>query len=94
MIQIEKTPNPNAVKFIGNKKFSSVGSQEFQSKNIGEVKNVFIKKLLELDGVELIFVSEDFLSVKKNDKVVIVAGTPPNKEAATNLIRVMKIGEF
>lgn len=31
---------------------------------------------------------------KKNDKVVIVAGTPPNKEAATNLIRVMKIGEF
>ena len=69
MIQIEKTPNPNAVKFIGNKKFSSVGSQEFQSKNIGEVKNIFIKKLLELDGVELIFVSEDFLSVKKNDKV-------------------------
>ena len=31
---------------------------------------------------------------KKDDKVVIVAGTPPNKEAATNLIRVMKIGEF
>ena len=30
---------------------------------------------------------------KKNDKVVIVAGTPPNQEAATNLIRVMKIGE-
>ena len=30
---------------------------------------------------------------KKNDKVVIVAGTPPNEEAATNLIRVMKIGE-
>ena len=30
----------------------------------------------------------------KNDKVVIVAGTPPNKEAATNLIRVMKIGEY
>ena len=69
MIQIEKTPNPNAIKFIGNKKFSSVGSQEFQSKNIGEVKNVFIKKLLELEGVELIFVSQDFLSVKKNDKV-------------------------
>ena len=31
---------------------------------------------------------------KKDDKVVIVAGTPPNKEAATNLVRVMKIGEF
>ena len=32
-------------------------------------------------------------NLKKNDKVVIVAGTPPNEEAATNLIRVMKIGE-
>ena len=31
---------------------------------------------------------------KKNDKVVLVAGTPPNKEAATNLLRIMKIGEF
>jgi len=30
---------------------------------------------------------------KKNDKVVIVAGTPPNQEDATNLLRVMKIGE-
>ena len=28
---------------------------------------------------------------KKNDKVVIVAGTPPNQEAATNLLRVMKM---
>ena len=34
------------------------------------------------------------MNFKKNDTVVIVAGTPPNKEAATNLIRVMKIGEF
>ena len=37
---------------------------------------------------------KDEKKFKKNDKVVIVAGTPPNKEAATNLIRVMKIGEF
>ena len=37
---------------------------------------------------------KDEKNFKKNDKVVIVAGTPPNKEAATNLIRVMKIGEF
>ena len=37
---------------------------------------------------------KDEMNFKKNDTVVIVAGTPPNKEAATNLIRVMKIGEF
>ena len=37
---------------------------------------------------------KDEMNFKINDTVVIVAGTPPNKEAATNLIRVMKIGEF
>ena len=30
--------------------------------------------------------------VKKGDRVVIVAGTPPNKEASTNLIRVHTVG--
>ena len=30
----------------------------------------------------------------KDDKVVVVAGTPPNVEAATNLISVLKIGEL
>jgi pyruvate kinase len=36
---------------------------------------------------------QTYKNFKKNDKVVIVAGTPPNQEAATNLLRVMKIGE-
>ena len=30
--------------------------------------------------------------VKSGDMVVIVAGTPPNKEASTNLIRVHTVG--
>ena len=30
--------------------------------------------------------------VKAGDRVVIVAGTPPNKEASTNLIRVHTVG--
>ena len=30
MIQIENTPNPNALKFISDKKMSEVGTKEYQ----------------------------------------------------------------
>jgi len=69
MIHIENTPNPNALKFLSEKKISSVGTREFQKANIKEINNYFIKNLLNLDGVELVLVSENFLSVKKNEKI-------------------------
>ena len=69
MIHIENTPNPNALKFLSEKKISSVGTQEFQKVNIKKINNYFIKNLLNLDGVELGLVSENFLSVKKNEKI-------------------------
>jgi Fe-S cluster biogenesis protein NfuA len=69
MIHIEDTPNPNALKFLCEKKISSVGTQEFQKANIKKINNYFIKNLLNLDGVELVLVSENFLSVKKNEKI-------------------------
>ena len=69
MIHIENTPNPNALKFLSEKKISSVGTQEFQKANIKKINNYFIKNLLNLDGVELVLVSENFLSVKKNEKI-------------------------
>ena len=50
MIQIETTPNPNALKFIANQNFSEIGTREFQKKDIKDIKNDFIKNLLELDG--------------------------------------------
>ena len=55
-------------------------------------------KIDRFDTTEAMFqIADSWLQTnknfKKNDKVVIVAGTPPNEEAATNLIRVMKIGE-
>ena len=68
MIQIENTPNPNAIKFLSENKISEVGTQEFQKIKIGEIKNNFIKSLLKIDGVELILVSNNFLSVKKEEK--------------------------
>lgn len=67
MIQIENTPNPNALKFLSNKKMSEVGIKEYQKNKISEVQNDFIKSLLKIKGVELILISENFLSVKKED---------------------------
>ena len=69
MIYTENTPNPNAIKFLSKKKFSEIGVKEFQKKDIQKVENYFIKNLLKFDGVELIIVSENFISVKKNDVV-------------------------
>ena len=69
MIQIENTPNPNSLKFVSENKISSIGTKEFQKNTINEINNNFIKNLLNLDGVELVLVSDNFLSVKKNDKI-------------------------
>ena len=67
MIQIETTPNPNALKFVANQNFSEIGTKEFQKKDIKDIKNDFIKTLLELEGVELVLISEKFISVKKSE---------------------------
>ena len=69
MIQIENTPNPNALKFLSNKKMSEVGIKEYQKNKISEVQNDFIKSLLKIKGVELILISENFLSVKKKEMI-------------------------
>tara|TARA_B100001029_G_C14868433_1_gene343132 strand:+ start:165 stop:722 length:558 start_codon:yes stop_codon:yes gene_type:complete len=68
MIQIENTPNPNALKFLSDQTISEVGTIEFQKKKINEIHNSFVKNLLNIDGVELILFSENFLSVKKQEK--------------------------
>ena len=69
MIYTENTPNPNAIKFLSEKTFSEVGVVEFQKKDIKNIRNNFIKNLLDFDGVELVLVSKKFISVKKNEKI-------------------------
>ena len=69
MIQIETTPNPNSLKFLSEKTISSIGSEEFQKSDIKNLKNPFIKELLGFQGVELVLLSKNFLSVKKTDDV-------------------------
>ena len=69
MIQTETTPNPNSLKFLSEKTISSIGSEEFQKSNINNLNNPFIKELLGFQGVELVLLSKNFLSVKKTDEV-------------------------
>ena len=69
MIQTEKTPNPNSLKFLSEKVISAIGTEEFQKDKSKSLQNKFIKELLEFKGVELILLSKNFLSVKKTEDV-------------------------
>ena len=65
MIQIENTPNPNALKFLSENTISEIGTIEFQKNKISEIKNNFVKNLLNIEGIEIILLSDNLLSVKK-----------------------------
>jgi len=69
MIQTETTPNPDSLKFMSEKTLSAIGTEEFKKEKENEIKIPFIKELLNFKGVELILLSEKFLSVKKTKEV-------------------------
>ncbi len=69
MIQTESTPNPNSLKFLSEKVISDTGAEEFQKKDSKNLSNTFIKELLEFEGVELVLLSKNFLSVNKTEDV-------------------------
>ena len=67
-VQTEITPNPNSLKFLPGKKVSNCGSFEITRKD--NVKNELIRNILSVNGVEGIFLSEDFISINKYDDVL------------------------
>jgi len=69
MITTEPTPNPNSLKFLSERVISTIGTEEFQKKDISKIENKFVKNLLSLKGVELILLADNFLSVKKNKEI-------------------------
>ena len=69
MIQTETTPNPDSLKFLSEKTLSTIGTEEFKKERENEIKIPFVKELLNFKGVELILLSEKFLSVKKTKEV-------------------------
>ena len=64
-IQTESTPNPNSLKFLPGKKVSNSGPYEITKKE--DTQNVLVRNIFSVNGVEGIFLGEDFISVNKND---------------------------
>ena len=65
-VQTLNTPNPNSLKFLPGEKVSLSGPIEFTNKN--DTKNELIRNILSIDGVDGIFLSDDFLSVNKSNE--------------------------
>ena len=64
-IQTEVTPNPNSLKFLPGKKVSNSGPYEITNKD--ETQNALVRNLLSINGVEGIFLGEDFISINKKE---------------------------
>ena len=63
-VQTELTPNPNSLKFLPGKKVSNSGPYEITNKD--DISNELVRNILSVNGVEGIFLGEDFISVYKN----------------------------
>ena len=66
-VQTEVTPNPNSLKFFPGRKVSNDIPTEIINKN--ESNNELIRNILSINGVMGIFLSDDFLSVNKDEKI-------------------------
>ena len=66
MVETERTPNPNTLKFLPGKKVSEVGPIEFL-KSDKSIKVSLANKILSLEGTVMVFFGEDFITVKKEE---------------------------
>tara|TARA_B100000575_G_C23090652_1_gene628741 strand:- start:1032 stop:1571 length:540 start_codon:yes stop_codon:yes gene_type:complete len=66
-VQTEVTPNPNSLKFLPGKNVSNSGPYEITNKD--DVKNELVRNILSINGVEGIFLGQDFISVNKNQNI-------------------------
>ena len=64
-VQTEVTPNPNSLKFLPEKKVSNSGPYEITKKD--NVKNELVRNILAINGVEGVFLGENFISVNKKN---------------------------
>ena len=66
-VQTEVTPNPNSLKFLPGKKVSNSGPYEITNKD--QISNELVRNILSVNGVEGVFLGEDFISVNKSDQI-------------------------
>tara|TARA_B100000287_G_C20657750_1_gene789116 strand:- start:1700 stop:2242 length:543 start_codon:yes stop_codon:yes gene_type:complete len=65
-VQTLNTPNPNSLKFLPGEKVSLSGPLEITDKN--QTTNELIRNILSVNGVNGIFLSDDFLTVNKDQE--------------------------
>jgi len=68
MIKTENTPNPDTLKFLPGKKVSEIGPLEFL-KDDKNTKIPLVNKILSVEGTTMVFLGEDFITVKKEKKL-------------------------
>tara|TARA_Y100000590_G_C15507734_1_gene934196 strand:+ start:353 stop:907 length:555 start_codon:yes stop_codon:yes gene_type:complete len=68
MIQTESTPNPDTLKFLPGKKVSEIGPLEFL-KSDKNIQVPLASKILSIEGTKMVFFGEDFITVKKEEKL-------------------------
>ena len=66
-VQTEITPNPNSLKFLPGKIVSNDTPIEITDKT--KTNNELVRNILSINGVTGIFLSDDFLSVNKENKI-------------------------
>jgi len=64
-VQIENTPNPSTLKFLPGVPVSKVGPVEFTNKK--QTTNELVRNLLSVNGVIMVFLGDDFITVKKKN---------------------------
>jgi Fe-S cluster biogenesis protein NfuA len=65
-VQTEITPNPNSLKFLPGKNVSLIGPIEITE--ISKTSNDLIRNILSIDGVKGVFLSDNFISVNKQNE--------------------------
>ena len=66
-VQTEVTPIPNSLKFLPGKKVSNSGPYEITKKD--NIQNELVRNILSVNGVEGVFLGEDFISVNKIESI-------------------------
>ena len=66
-VQTEITPNPNSLKFLPGKKVSNSGPYEITKKE--DIQSELVRNILSINGVEGVFLGENFISVNKKKQV-------------------------
>jgi Fe-S cluster biogenesis protein NfuA len=83
MIYTEATPNPNTLKFVLNRPIYPNDFAEFQSKE-ETAEAPLAAALFELEGVENVYFSNNFVSITKSEELMWAEVMPSIKEFLKN----------